>query len=45
MLEGQVYWVHLGGQQNSGPGVFNNLSLGVGGGYTYRPEHSAGSSG
>lgn len=40
MLEGQVYWVHLGGQQNSGPGVFNNLSLGVGAGYTYRPEHS-----
>jgi len=38
MLEGQAYWVHLGGQQNSGPGVFNNLSLGVGGGYTYRPE-------
>ena len=38
MLEGQIYWVHLGGQQNSGPGVFNNLSLGLGGGYTYRPE-------
>ena len=42
MLEGQLYWVHLGGQQNSGPGVFNNLSLGAGGGYTYRPEKSAG---
>ena len=36
MLEGQVYWVHLGGQQNTGPSVFNNLSLGAGGGYTYR---------
>ncbi len=45
MLEGQVYWVHLGGQQNSGPGVFNNLSLGVGGGYTYRPEKAGGSLG
>lgn len=44
MIEGQVYWVHLGGQNNSGPGVFNNLSLGAGVGYTYRPEPSAGSS-
>jgi hypothetical protein len=42
MLEGQVYWVHLGGQQNSGPGVFNNLSLGLGGGYTYRPDKIGG---
>jgi hypothetical protein len=38
MLDGQVYWVHLGGQANSGPGVFNNLSVGAGTGYTYRPE-------
>ena len=45
MLEGQIYWVHLGGQKNSGPGVFNNLSLGLGTGYTYRPEKSAGSTG
>jgi hypothetical protein len=44
MLEGQVYWVHLGGQKNTGPGVFNNISLGAGGGYTYRPEKTAGSS-
>lgn len=44
MLEGQIYWVHLGGQKNTGPGVFNNLSLGAGGGYTYRPETTAGSS-
>jgi len=44
MLEGQIYWVHLGGQKNTGPGVFNNLSLGAGGGYTYRPEKTAGSS-
>ncbi len=43
MLEGQLYWVHLGGQRNSGPGVFNNLSVGVGGGYTYRPEKPGGS--
>lgn len=42
MIDAQVYWVHLGGQQNSGPGVFNNLSLGLGGGYTYRPEVSGG---
>ena len=42
MLEGQIYWVHLGGQANSGPGVFNNLSLGVGAGYTYRPEKTGG---
>ncbi|MDH5763572.1 MAG: hypothetical protein OEZ51_11360 [Nitrospinota bacterium] len=40
MLDGQVYWVHLGGQANTGPGVFNNLSIGAGGGYTYRPEPS-----
>ena len=40
MVDGQVYWVHLGGQQNSGPGVFNNLSFGAGAGYTYRPENS-----
>jgi len=45
MVEGQVYWVHLGGQRNSGPGVFNNLSLGVGGGYTYRPGKSVDGSG
>ncbi len=45
MLEGQVYWVHLGGQQNTGPSVFNNLSLGAGGGYTYRPEKSGGTPG
>jgi hypothetical protein len=38
MLEGQIYWVHLGGQRNTGPGAFNNLSLGAGGGYTYRPD-------
>ncbi|NIQ00507.1 MAG: hypothetical protein GWM98_23400 [Nitrospinaceae bacterium] len=38
MAEGQLYWVHLGGQKNSGPGVFNNLSYGGGGGYTFRPE-------
>ena len=38
MIDGQVYWVHLGGQANSGPGVFNNLSVGAGTGYTYRPE-------
>ncbi|MEE8259484.1 MAG: hypothetical protein V3R14_00650, partial [Nitrospinaceae bacterium] len=44
MLEGQAYWVHLGGQKNSGPGVFNNLSLGAGGGYTYRPEKPGGGS-
>ena len=44
MLEGQAYWVHLGGQRNTGPGVFNNLSLGAGGGYTYRPEKTTGSS-
>jgi hypothetical protein len=44
MLDGQVYWVHLGGQDNSGPGVFNNLSVGAGGGYTYRPEEPGGSS-
>lgn len=43
MLDAQVYWVHLGGQKNSGPGVFNNLSFGLGGGYTYRPEISGGS--
>jgi hypothetical protein len=45
MLEGQLYWVHLGGQRNSGPGVFNNLSVGAGGGYTFRPEKSGGVSG
>ncbi|MDH3256687.1 MAG: hypothetical protein OEM27_03640 [Nitrospinota bacterium] len=45
MLEGQIYWVHLGGQQNAGPGVFNNLSLGAGSGYTYRPDKPVGSSG
>ena len=45
MLDAQVYWVHLGGQKNSGPGVFNNLSLGLGGGYTYRPDKIAGGSG
>jgi len=44
MLEGQAYWVHLGGQKNSGPGVFNNLSLGAGTGYTYRPGKISGSS-
>ncbi len=43
MLEGQAYWVHLGGQRNSGPGVFNNISLGLGGGYTYRPSKPGGS--
>ena len=37
-LEGQVYWNHLGGQKNGGPGVFNNLSVGIGGGYTYVPD-------
>ncbi len=37
-LEGQVYWNHLGGQKNAGPGVFNNLSVGFGGGYTWVPE-------
>jgi hypothetical protein len=42
MIEGQVYWVHLGGQDNSGPGVFNNLSVGAGTGYTYRPEKTGG---
>ncbi len=45
MLDGQVYWVHLGGQKNSGPGVFNNLSLGLGGGYTYRPDKIGGGPG
>jgi len=45
MIDGQVYWVHLGGQKNSGPGVFNNLSLGLGGGYTYRPDKIGGGSG
>ena len=45
MLEGQAYWVHLGGQQNSGPSVFNNISLGAGAGYTYRPEKSSATSG
>ncbi|MFQ5481298.1 MAG: hypothetical protein ACE5ER_00965, partial [Nitrospinaceae bacterium] len=37
-LDGQVYWVHLGGQKNSGPGVFNNLSLGFGGGYSWQND-------
>ena len=36
-LDGQIYWVHLGGQQNNGPGVFNNLSMAFGGGYTWKP--------
>jgi len=39
MLDLQGYWVHLGGQQNSEPCCFNNLSLGAGGGYTFRPSH------
>ncbi len=43
MIEGQIYWVHLGGQKNSGPGVFNNLSLGAGAGYTYRHKKTSGS--
>jgi hypothetical protein len=43
MVDAQVYWVHLGGQRNSGPEVFNNLSFGLGGGYTYHPEISGGS--
>ncbi len=42
MLEGQIYWVHRGGQKNSGPGVFNNLSLGAGAGYTYRHHKTGG---
>ena len=42
MLEGQIYWVHRGGQKNSGPGVFNNLSLGAGTGYTYRHKKTDG---
>ncbi len=37
-LEGQVLWNHLGGQQNGGPGVFNNLSVAFGGGYTFIPD-------
>ncbi|MGP0629037.1 hypothetical protein ACTRW9_05000 [Nitrospina sp. 32_T5] len=35
MVDAQVYWVHMGGQKNSGPGVWNNLSYGFGTGYTY----------
>ena len=43
MLEGQIVLGASGrSTQNSGPGVFNNLSLGVGAGYTYRPDQSAG---
>ncbi len=42
MLEGQLYWVHLGGQKNTGPGVFNNLSLGAGTGYTFHPYNVGG---
>ncbi len=37
-LEGQFLWAHLGGQQNAGPGVFNNLSIAFGGGYTFIPN-------
>ncbi len=43
MIEGQIYWVHRGGQKNSGPGVFNNLSLGAGTGYIYRHKKTGGS--
>jgi len=35
MVDVQLYWVHLGGQRNSGPGVWNNFSFGLGTGYTY----------
>lgn len=42
MADAQVYWVHLGGQQNSQPCCFNNLSLGFGTGYTYRPKTKGG---
>ena len=35
MVDAQIYWVHLGGQLNSGPGVWNNVSYGLGTGYTY----------
>ncbi len=37
-LDGQLLWAHLGGQQNGGPGVFNNLSIAFGGGYTFIPD-------
>lgn len=37
-LDGQLLWAHLGGQQNTGPGVFNNLSIAFGGGYTLIPD-------
>ena len=37
-------WVHLGGQLNTTPCCFNNLSLGVGTGYTHRfKSHGTGS--
>jgi len=42
MIDAQAYWVHLGGQLNSEPCCFNNLSAGFGGGYTYRPRQRGG---
>ena len=38
MLDGQVYWVHHGGQMNKQDMVSNNVSLGVGAGYSIYPR-------
>ncbi len=37
MADVQVYWVHRGGQRNSGGGVDNNLTYAIGGGYAFSP--------
>ncbi len=38
MVSGQLYWVHHGGQRNSGGGVDNNFSLAAGAGYSLYPK-------
>jgi len=38
MLEGQIYWVHHGGQKSEQDLVFNNISMAAGVGYSLYPR-------
>lgn len=38
MIEGQLYWVHYGGQRNNEDGIINNISLAAGVGYSLYPK-------
>lgn len=38
MVDAQVYWVHFGGQLNTGGGTKNNLSHAIGTGYSFSPK-------